>query len=624
MGLGLTGRLRLHKKRRRRSALPAHSKMPIMAIDNLKTAHPQCSGKSLSSLIGCVFLLLAALLPASAGWHEDVGETADRGPGGVLKKVWVVKNGAPVFLERDRAIVDARLRQHAKAYHYGLFDGEMIAIGDKPKRSDCVHFGYIHRRDVIIWDTDQALRFVGKDAGRYVDLYRDPAMTDKIGEASVEGPSDPTVMPFPIFGRTDDGRGYQIAFIYTAASGADTYDKRVQESLRRVATQDITGIDVVFVIDVTSSMVNVLGTAKKKIRGLIEEFNSRTVEIFDQSRPLRMRFAFVGYRDRKEGEAWVETVPFAARGQTDEFEERLQGVRALSRLNDDWEEDVCGGISEALKLSWKKENAKVIILIGDAPPNDDHLWPRLRDQCRQEFVRLYALALESQIGSMDRLLPSFKNMAMSTGGQCFELGQADDARTVNTILQALAIEQEGMSQAPEVILTWAEEGATLSRDAQEFVFRGVLPDASRRPIPPTVFVSSKRDGFRQVCLFKSRASLYEMLGEMQTDFVGMIENPSPELLAAINAGGVEIIAELDPKVLQSIVAMDDYARASEEIRRMLEQMPELPGIIRELNDQGMTAEWHELAHKTAVLSRFVSDPDNFYEDRTWVPFDVLE
>ena len=127
-----------------------------------------------------------------------------------------------------------------------------------------------------------------------------------------------------------------------------------------------------------------------------------------------------------------------------------------------------------------------------------------------------------------------------------------------------------------------------------------------------------------MCLFKSRASLYEMLGEMQTDFVGMIENPSPELLAAINAGGVEIIAELDPKVLQSIVAMDDYARASEEIRRMLEQMPELPGIIRELNDQGMTAEWHELAHKTAVLSRFVSDPDNFYEDRTWVPFDVLE
>ena len=570
------------------------------------------------------FLLLAALLPASAGWQEEVGETAERGPGGVLKKVWVVKNGAPVFLDRDQAVIDARLSQHAKAYHYGLFDEELIAIGDKPKRSDCSHFGYIRKRDVILWDTDQALRFVGEEAGRYVELFRDEAMTDQIGEASVEGPADPTVMPFPIFRKTDDGRGYQIAFIYTAASGADTYDERIQESLRRVATQDITGIDVAFVMDVTSSMDNVLSTAKKKIRGLIEEFNSRTVEIFDQSRPLRMRFAFVGYRDKKEGDAWVETIPFSARGQTEEFEDRLQRVRSMSRLNDDWEENVCGGISEALKLSWKKENAKAIILIGDAPPNDNHLWPQLRDQCRQEFVRLYALALESQVGSMNRLLPAFKNMAMSTGGQCFELGQANDARTVNTILDTLAIEQAGMAQAPEVIQTWAEEGATLSRDAQEFVFRGVLPDESRRPIPPTVFVSSKRDGFRQVCLFKSRAGLYEMLGELQTDFVGMIENPSPELLAAINAGGVEFIAELDPNVLQSIVAMDDFARASEEIKRMLERMPELPGIIRELNDQGMAAEWHELARKTAVLSRFVSDPDNFYEDRAWVPFEVLE
>ncbi|MEM7393505.1 MAG: hypothetical protein AAF492_14260, partial [Verrucomicrobiota bacterium] len=181
-----------------------------------------------------------------------------------------------------------------------------------------------------------------------------------------------------------------------------------------------------------------------------------------------------------------------------------------------------------------------------------------------------------------------------------------------------------MVQSPEVIEEWATKGANLSRDSQEFVFRGVLPGADQRPIPPTVYVSSKRDKFRQVCLFKSKASLYEMLGEMQTDFVGMIENPSPELLAAINAGGVEIIAELDPKVLQSIIALDDFSEASKEIKKMLEAMPELPGIIRELNDKGVTAEWHELARKTGVLSRFVSDPKNFYEDRAWVPFDVLD
>ena len=90
----------------------------------------------------------------------------------------MVKNGAEVYHDRDQAVIGARLSQHAKAYHYGTFDDVLIAIGDKPKRDDCGHFGYIRKEHVIPWDTDQALRFVGQEAGRYVKLYRDEAMTD--------------------------------------------------------------------------------------------------------------------------------------------------------------------------------------------------------------------------------------------------------------------------------------------------------------------------------------------------------------------------------------------------------------------------------------------------------------
>ena len=219
---------------------------------------------------------------------------------------------------------------------------------------------------------------------------------------------------------------------------------------------------------------------------------------------------------------------------------------------------------------------------------------------------------------------SFKKMAVTTGGQCFQIDDVVDTKTVDMIIQALTIEEASVAQAPAVVRTWAEDGAQLSRDVQEFLFRGVLPDADRRPIPPTVYVSSRQDGSRQVCLYKSKAALYEMLGDMQTDFIGMIEDPSAALLAAIHAGGVEFIAELDPDVLQTVVQMDDLSQASLEIRRMLEVMPELPGVIRELNEKGLAAEWHELARKTGVLSRFVSDPRNFYEDHAWVPFVVLE
>jgi hypothetical protein len=568
-------------------------------------------------------LFLAALPAFAATFEEVAGDSAERGTGGVLKKVWVVRNGAEVYRDTERSAVDSRLNQHSKAYHFGV-SGDLIAIGDKPKKSECAHHGFIAERDVIIWDTDQALRFVGTDQESYVDLYRDEALTDKISESAVEGPDDPTVMPFPIFRRTDDGRAFEIAFIYTAASGADTYDDRIQESLGKVVTKDVSSIDVAFVMDVTGSMHNELTAAKEKVHELMNEFGNRTVELFGRVQPLRLRFAFVGYRDQSEGDAWVEIIPFAGRGQSESFEDQLGEVHAMSRLNGDWEENVCGGLKEALDLDWRRENAKVIILIGDAAPKDEGLFPKIQEQCAQRFIRIYSIVVESHSTPAAATWRSFKKMALSTGGQCFKIDDVEDTQTVDMIVETLTIEEAAVAKAPDVVRSWAEGGARMSRDSQEFLFRGVLPDESRRPIPPTVFVSSKKDGSRQVCLYKSKANLYEMLGDMQTDFVGMIENPSPSLLAAINAGGVEFIAELDPGVLQTVVEMDDLTEANLEIRSMLEVMPELPGIVRELQEKGLTAEWHELANKTAILSRFVSDPRNFYDDKAWVPFGILE
>lgn len=283
----------------------------------------------------CLFAMAMAQAAHGASWHDLAGDTAERGKGGVLKKVWVVTNGAEVYSDSDKRVVNVRLSQHAKAYHFGTVGDDLIAIGDKPTKAACSHFGFIRAGDVIVWDTDQALRFVGTGKDAYVDLYRDEERTDKIGEATVEGPSDPTVMPFPIFRKTDDGRAFEIAFIYTAASGADTYEERIQESLRKVVTKDIASIDVAFVMDVTGSMHNELDAAKAKVRDLMEEFSGRSVELFGRQQPLRLRFAFVGYRDRKEGDAWLELIPFSGRGEADAFEEQLSRVTAFSRLNED-------------------------------------------------------------------------------------------------------------------------------------------------------------------------------------------------------------------------------------------------------------------------------------------------
>ena len=563
-----------------------------------------------------VLLLFAGA--ASAQWTTAARETPETGEGGLLKKVWVKSGSTPVYRTEAGETVAARLKQHTKAYFFGEVGEGMMAIGDKPKKADCTHFGYIKQDAVILWDTDQALRFVGAERDQVVELFSDPALTDKIGDASVEGENDPTVEPFPIFSKTADGKAYEIAFVYTAADKGAGEDEKAQVELRRVVTRDINKVDVVFVMDITGSMEDELKAATESIGFLIKEFAGRTVSLPDgREEPMLFRFGFFGFRDwDADGSAWEERIDFHDITDIPGFNQSMKQL--VARGGGDRPESVYAALTEAIESDWDKESGKAIILIGDAPPKLVDRQKAVIGACNARFIRVHSIAVGDDRATAD----AFKAMSLGTGGQAFSIADIQNTDTVDKIVDSLKLEEAIAAGAEQTIDKWTE-GVTLSRDVQEFVFRGILPDFDARPIPPTVYVSSKQDGARQVCLYKSKASLYEMLGDMQTDFVGMIEDPSPELLTAIAAGGVEFIAELDPKVLQSILDMDDPAAASKEVKTMLEAMPELPGIVRELNDKGALADWHSLARKTSTLSRFVSDPKSFYEDHAWVPFSVL-
>ncbi len=569
--------------------------------------------------IAVMMSCLVGVAVASAQWTSAARETAETGEGGVLKKVWVKAGSAEVYRDEKGDDIAARLTQHAKAYHFGEAGESRIAVGDKPVRKDCSHFGFIEKDKVIVWDTDQALRFVGSSNDAVVALFTDEALTDKVGDALVEGENDPTVEPFPIFGKSADGRAYEIAFVYTAAEGADEEDVKKQEALRRVITKSINKVDVVFVMDITGSMTDELQAATRSVGLLITEFAGKTVALPDgREEPMLFRFGFLGYRDQQaDGELWKEVIDFHGISDIPGFTDSMRQL--VAKGGGDQPESVYAALIDAADMQWNPASGKAIVLIGDAMPRDEPLRDKALKALRDRFIRVHSIA----VGEDQRTADSFAALSLATGGQAFKIEDAEDTETVAMIVDSLEVEQAIAGGAAATIDEWAE-GAKLSRDVQEFVFRGIIPDFSERPIPPTVFVSSKQDGKREVCLFKSKASLYEMLGDMQTDFVQMIEDPSPELLTAIAAGGVEFIAELDPNILQSILNMDDPAAASDEVKRMLAAMPELPGIVQELNEKGSLSDWHALAQKTSALSRFVADPKNFYQDRAWVPFKVLK
>lgn len=568
-------------------------------------------------------LLACALTVALQGtvwgqWSDAARDTAETGEGGVLRKVWVKVGSADVFRTEAGTERVAGLKQHTKAYHFGEVGDGFIAIGDRPRKADCTHFGYVSKEDVIVWDTDQALRFAGTEKGTAVELFADEAMEEKVGDAIVEGENDPTVEPFPIFRKTDDAKAYEIAFVYRAGGAGDEGDPEKTVALQQVVTKGLNKVDVVFVMDITGSMQDELAAATESAGYLIKEFAGRTVTLPDgREEPMLFRFGFLGFRDEAEdGSLWKDEVDFHGISEVPDFNSRLAQLTA--RGGGDVPESVYAAVRDAAEMDWSTESGKAIVLIGDAPPKVDALRDEAIGACTSRFIRVHSIV----VGERDDTYQAFSTLSLSTGGQVFKIADSENTETVDKIVDSLAIEQAKAAGADRTISEWTD-GAKLSRDVQEFVFRGILPDFAGKPIPPTVYVSSRQDGTREVCLYKSKASLYEMLGDMQTDFVGMIEDPSPELLTAIAAGGVEFIAELDTEVLQSILDMDDPAAATAEVKAMLEAMPELPGMIRELNDKGALADWHALARRTVALSRFVSDPRNFYEDHAWVPFSVL-
>ncbi|MBM4148947.1 MAG: VWA domain-containing protein [Lentisphaerae bacterium] len=564
----------------------------------------------------------------SRGELRVARDTAIQTEAGVLKKVWVVKDGATLFRDLGKASILGTLDQNDKAYHFGEVGDGLIAVGDHPKRDECSSFfGFIDARDVIVWDTDQALRFVGDSPEIEVPVYADGELKTKVADVGVRPTSDPTVLPFPIFERTADGRAFKIAFVSSAAAGSDLSEVAKQTLAASITPKTVEGfshLDVAFVMDVTGSMADELDAAKNHVWRLIDEFSKHKVEILGRTEPLSLRFAFVGYRDKEEdGDNWITAIPFSHRGMEEEFRTRLNSIEAGG--GGDNPESVYSAIQEALALDWERAYAKTIILIGDAPPKDQHLQDAVLNACKERFIRIHGIV----VGGHPETQKAFGGLSVATQGRCQLIADVEDSETVQTIVEYLRQGKEQSDAEDEALVEIAKSrasgrllGAALSRKMQEFIYRGVYRDGADNPLPPSVFVSSRPDPNRQVCLYKSKARLHDMLAEMQGGFVGMIEGATPELLLALQGGAIEVLAELDTKTLASVVDFDP-ATAPPQLKKMLEDMPRLPEIVEELMRKGALADWYEMTKAIVELQRFVANPENFYEGYAWVPLDIM-
>lgn len=116
------------------------------------------------------------------------------------------------------------------------------------------------------------------------------------------------------------------------------------------------GLDVVLVIDATSSMQFVIDSVKSRLIKLVTSLR--------QMVPTS-RIGIVAYRDKGEEYVtrWVD-LSFS----TGKLQDFLANLRAEG--GGDWPEAVCDGLEVALNdLSWRKKSKRIVILVPGSPPH---------------------------------------------------------------------------------------------------------------------------------------------------------------------------------------------------------------------------------------------------------------
>jgi hypothetical protein len=167
-------------------------------------------------------------------------------------------------------------------------------------------------------------------------------------------------------------------------------------------------LDVVYLHDVTGSMQDEMA----QLQATTERVMAMLEETYGQS-PGMIRVGGVLYRDR--GDAFVtEVIDFdAPRGFARHFRQ------FYADGGGDKPESVNAGLEDALRMDWREDAIKVVVLVGDAAPHDyqDDSWERYLDLSQEAVQRGVRLHTISASGMRDRGEVAWREMAVVSGGQ---------------------------------------------------------------------------------------------------------------------------------------------------------------------------------------------------------------
>ncbi|MEB3357350.1 MAG: Ig-like domain-containing protein [Synechococcales bacterium] len=306
------------------------------------------------------------------------------------------------------------------------------------------------------------------------------------------------------FSISDDGE--VVTITHARGSREDGQDTLQNVEFGQFADElvPLSGIDLVFVIDATSSMSDDIAAVKQQARQIIEE----TIEEV----PLA-RFAIVTYRDPGQTQT---NLTF-----TTDVDEAVAGINSISVSGGgDFPEGVNSGLLHALRNEdglgqWRQSpTPRAIFLVGDAPAKDTELRDDVNTIAIQEFieidenitpepftftsslftsrikaqdydivlntpvsrtvpaepVRVFPIAIgQSGTSGFNRTLADFQDVADATGGEVFTAADASDVvpallEAIDTVIDDVEMPPDNNPPALENDITTTPIGTAITID----------------------------------------------------------------------------------------------------------------------------------------------------------------
>ena len=361
-----------------------------------------------------------------------------------------------------------------------------------------------------------------------------------------------------------------LALFTTTAIGIAVFPSIQQaRALTNVNTQTMPiqnhQIEVVFILDTTSSMSGLIQAAKEKIWSI-----ATTMASAEQTPDIRM--GLVAFRDR--GDAYVTKVLDLSQ-DLDSMYASLMDFKAQG--GGDGPESVNQALYDAVnRISWSKdENVyKVAFLIGDAPPHMDYIndikFPITLERAKQKGIIVNTI----QSGQNGSTVPVWQNIALLGDGKYFQVENSGNAVAVATPFDKKL--SELAASLEDTRLYYGDEEAKKSQKLK------------------SAATSKLHDELSEPAL--ARRGIYNATASGKSNFLG-----DNELVDAISSGRVELddidkddmpasLQVLAPEEQMEIIT--DQARRRDQIKNDIKKLSESRSnyIRQEIAAQGGASE----------------------------------